>query len=67
MVPYFFHLIQRLILHLPQYKESKLTIKNNVKNILININNYKNYIINKYFFNYFNKTFLENSPFKDRN
>ena len=37
MVPCFFHLIQRLILHLPQYKDSKLTIKNNAKNILINI------------------------------
>jgi hypothetical protein len=35
MVPCFFHLLQRLILHLPQYKGQKSTIKNNAKNIII--------------------------------
>ena len=37
MVPCFFHLLQRLILHLPQYKDQKSTIKNNAKNIIINM------------------------------
>ena len=36
MVPCFFHLLQSLILHLPQYKD-QITIKNNAKNIIINM------------------------------
>ena len=37
LVPYFFHLIQRLNLHLPHLKNKNKSIKNNAKNITIYI------------------------------
>ena len=37
MVPCFFHFTQRLKFHLPKLKSKKKYIKNNAKNILLNM------------------------------
>ena len=46
MLPYFFHFMQRLIIHLTQYKESKLS---KLKIMQKNFNKYENFMASNYY------------------